>query len=231
MSARGLLALDCPRCGAPLPGLDADIAFACPPCGAAWEVVGGRLEPVDFRQLPLDANVDAAVNLPAWRFPARISASPRSRIGPTAIASALAARAAELRGAYVLAATLSRADVFGDWGRDWTRIQPEWSPPRETRAGATPRPETNRHPATNRHPLVGATLPSADARHLAEHTLLAELDRVHDLGDVDVALELGVPTLLAVPAVLADSRLRPLLGGVPIPLHALDDGSGILKAG
>lgn len=225
MSGRGLLALDCPRCGTPLPGLDADVAFVCPPCGAAWEVDGATLRPIAYHQIAMGAETDPRVshssrvhhstriNLPAWLFPARIEATPRSRTGPTAIASALAARAAALSFAWVSAATLSRADVFGDWSRDWTRIQPTWKP------------------SADRRPLAGATLASADAHVIAEHILLAEIDRVHDLGDVDVTITLGEPTLLAVPAIVADGRVRPVIGGVDVPLGALDDGVGMVGGG
>lgn len=213
MSGRGLLALDCPRCGTPLPGLDADIAFACPPCGAAWEVDGGALLPIAFHQIAVGPNTEPRVDLPAWLFPARIEASPRTRTGPTAVASALAARAAALNYAWVSAATLPRADVFGDWSRDWTRIQPTWEA------------------STDRRPLAGATLASTDARIIAEHLLLAEIDRVHDLGDVDVTITLGEPTLLAVPAIVADGRVRPVIGGVDVPLGALDDGVGMVGGG
>ena len=81
--------------------------------------------------------------------------------------------------------------------------------------------------STDRRPLAGATLASTDARIIAEHLLLAEIDRVHDLGDVDVTITLDEPTLLAVPALLNNGRLQPTIGGTSVPLSALDDGVGM----
>ncbi|MGH7476004.1 MAG: hypothetical protein ACRELD_06925 [Longimicrobiales bacterium] len=210
-----LLALDCPRCGAAVPALPADIAFVCVSCPAAFEVLNATLVHRELAQswVPTsDATV--RVNLPVWRFELRVSVDPSGTATDTVLAARRAqARVGQLGHAYVPAFSVHRPQVFGDWGLQWTAAQPAWQV------------------ASRVLPLVGAALSSDDAARLAEHYVLDRLDRVCDLENISVSVTPGRPLLLALPTAVEEARLRdPWLGDLLLPISALDDFTGIAES-
>lgn len=227
MSGPVVLPLDCPECGQPLPGLEADVAFACSSCGRAWEITDGRFAPRPFVQVGHTATPgEVFVNLPAWQFPLRVrvaaaAASPATASAGAAAVSAdpapqpaapragdvqrAAERATGLRTAYALACAIPRTEVFGDWGHRWTGLQPSWTP------GERP------------YVVVGASLSSADAGLLVQHYALDLLDRITDLEMLKVKIEHGEPRLLGVPVAVRERQLvSPWGADLELPVHALD---------
>lgn len=207
MSAPAIIALDCPQCGRPLPGLETDVAFVCPACARAWELVDGAFVDRPFAQVEPAKEPARLVNLPAWCFvlKATVQVPEGSKSAVLAGAKRATERAAELHAGYALACAVPRADVFGDWGHRWTGLQPRWQ-----QAGSA-------------HPLAGASHSSADAAVLVQHYVLDLLDRLVDVSAVHIDVKLGVPGLLAVPAALDEDRLiSPWGADLVLPVHALD---------
>lgn len=213
MTAAPLILLDCGECGAPLPGLEADVAFVCPRCGTARELEDGRLVPRPFVQAAAPAEPGARrVNLPVWRFDASVDAQLAAGATWDSLErKRITDRAAELQRVYVLACALPRGDVYGDWGEAWTTLQPEWEP------------------APERHPVIGASLPSDEARVIGAHYIFDILDAIFDLAGLEVEVDIGEPTLVALPVYHADGRLRPPGGGLEVPGRALDDYEEMVK--
>lgn len=211
MSTPALLALDCPGCGQPLPGLESDVAFACATCARAWELVDGAFVDRLFAQVAPEGDAGGGgasrVNLPAWHFRVEASVQVPENVDSALLLNArrAAARAAEIHAAYVLACSEPRADVFGDWGHRWTGIQPSWKT------------------AARAFPVAGASLGSADARFLAGHYVYALLGRLVDVSAVKIALKVGGIGLLAVPTRLeGDHLVSPWGEDLTLPVHALD---------
>lgn len=208
MTTPAILALDCPGCGRPLPGLESDVAFACATCARAWELVDGSFTERPFAQVaPQGRGQRSHVNLPAWHFRVEVSVQVPEG-GDSALvlnARRAAARAAEIHTAYVLACSEPRTDVFGDWGHRWTGIQPSWEK------------------AAQAFPVAGASLGSGDARVLAGHYVYDLLDRLVEVSAVKISLRLGDVRLLAVPAAYESGRLASPWGeDLTLPVHALD---------
>ncbi len=122
-------------------------------------------------------------------------------------------RAARTQRALVSAYAIYRPTYVGEWGLVYTRLQPKW----EVRRSHGP-------------DAPGAAISSAEARTLARHYVLAEIDRACDLGSLDVSLEVGEAELWAIPCLDLGSQIRCPWTRSELPAAALDDLSEIRRA-
>jgi hypothetical protein len=170
--------LRCPDCGSDLPGLDADRAWACPPCGHAWEIEGAALAPRPYRVWRVDAE-GSVVWLPFWRIAYRPEIE--CGAGDFAVRAAIERAAASGR-AWVRAFWLDGAFQTGDPGQTLTNA------------------EHAEHLASDRLPVcVGARIGSAEAVRLATLFVLARADREEDVTPAVLRLDVSEAALVAVP--------------------------------
>lgn len=207
-----VLALRCRACTSPLPAASNDVAFRCPQCGRAWEIVDGELaeRPSLYVAPPGEAG-PPLIYLPYWSFMASAAAEPAG----VADAAKLTARdrAAQIKRVWVAAYAVHRPTYVGEWGLTYTRIQPSW----EARRGHGPQ-------------SPGATISAADAGRIGRHYVLAEIDRAADLGGLAVNVELGAPELWAIPCHDLGIQIRCPWTRAELPASALDDLSEIRSA-
>ncbi|UCF18801.1 MAG: hypothetical protein JSU87_12795, partial [Gemmatimonadota bacterium] len=186
-----------------------DVAFRCPQCGRGWEIAAGGLHerPSLYVAPPAQAQ-HALLYLPYWSFVVTASAQPPR----VAEASHLGARdrAAQIRRAFVAAYAIYRPTYIGEWGLVYTRIQPTW----DTRHGHGPE-------------SPGGAISSRDAKRIARHYILAEIDRAADIGSLDVQVELGDPELWAIPCYDLGDKLRCPWTRAELPAAVIDDLSQI----
>jgi len=170
--------LRCPNCGSDLPGLDADRAWACAPCGHAWELDGAALAPRPYRvwRLSVDPPV---VWLPFWRIAHRPEIECGE--GDFAVRAAIERAAASGR-AWVRAFGLDGAFQTGDPGQTLTN------------ADHAEHIEADRLPE-----CVGARIGSAEAVRLATLFVLARADREEDVTPAVLRLDVSETALVAVP--------------------------------
>lgn len=208
--ARAIL-LRCQACHAALPAASHDVAFRCPQCGRAWEIEAGSLaERPSLFVMPPHGATHPILFLPYWSFTLTTAAKARN----LAEAGQLLARdrAARLQRAFVSAYSIYRPTYVGEWGLTYTRALPRW----ETRRGRGPE-------------APGATLTSVEARKIAEHYVLAEIDRAADLGNLDVQLAVSEPELWAIPCFDLGTHLRCPWTRAELPSVAIDDLSELRR--
>lgn len=207
-----VLVLRCQACRSRLPAASNDVAFRCPQCGRGWEITpAGLSERPSLYAMPPKRSSQPLIYLPYWSFNVVAQASP----GGIADAAQLTARdrAARFRRAFVSAYAIYRPTYIGEWGLVYTRLQPDW----ETRSGRGPE-------------APGAAISSDDAQKIARHYLLAEIDRMADLGTLDVDLAVSEPALWAIPAYDLGDRIRCPWTRGELPTAVLDDLSEIRHA-
>jgi hypothetical protein len=194
--------LRCPNCGSDLPGLDADRAWACAPCGNAWEIDGTALAPRPYRvwRLTVDGRVVSSshgaeprearrsgsaagaapvVWLPFWRVAYRPEIECGE--GDFAVRAAIERAAASGR-AWVRAFWLDGAFQTGDPGQTLTNA------------------DHAEHIEADRLPdCVGARIGSAEAVRLATLFVLARADREEDVTPAVICLDVSETALVAVP--------------------------------
>jgi hypothetical protein len=122
-------------------------------------------------------------------------------------------RAEQTQRAFVSAYSIHRPTYVGEWGQVFTRALPKW----ETRHGHGP-------------DAPGAAISSGDARAIARHYVLADIDRAADLGSLEVDVQLGDPELWAIPCYDLGDKLRCPWTRSELPATALDDLSEIRHA-
>lgn len=211
-----VLLLRCRACTATLPAASADLAFRCPQCGRGWEIESGALveRPAAYVGTPTGGGGGShpTLHLPYWSFAVGASAEARGR----ADAAQLSARdrARRFRRAYVSAYAIHRPTYVGEWGLIYTRLQPDW----EIRRGHGPE-------------SPGAAISSDDAREIARHYILAELDKAADLATLKVDLDVSAPELWAIPCYTLGEKIRCPWTRSELPTAALDDLSEIRRAG
>lgn len=207
----GVVTLLCRACHNHLPAASNDIAFRCPRCGRAWEVEGRGLVPLTSRYVVPPAQAERpTIYLPYWSFDARIDLT---AVEPAPETVRARERAMALTRAWVAACAIHRPSYVGDWALVYTRVRPVW----EEREGGGPA-------------APGASIASEDARTLARHYLLAEIDRACDLSNLEIEIELATAELHAIPCYDLGDRLRcPWMRG-EVPAAALNDLSEIRKA-
>jgi hypothetical protein len=205
-----VIALRCQACRAELPATPNDVAFRCPQCGRAWEIVAGSLEerPSIFVAAPSGAK-HSLFYLPYWSFTVSVTAEPRKREEKTLTARD---RAAKFERAWVSAFSINRPTYVGEFGLVYTRVPPKW----ETRTGHGPE-------------APGATIPAADSKKIARHYVLAEIDRAADIGELDIKMEIGDAELWAIPCYDIGEQLRCPWTRGELMTGALDDFSEIRR--
>ncbi len=207
-----VLVLRCGACRTGLPAASNDVAFRCPQCGRGWEIDGDELsERPAFYVLPPAGAAHETLYLPYWSFAVTASATPKSTLDESTLRAR--DRAASLTRAFVSAYAIYRPTYVGEWGLVYTRAQPKW----ETRHGHGPE-------------SPGAAITSSDAKAIAHHYILAEIDRAADLGLLDVRVDLGVPELWAIPCADLGEVIRCPWTRGELPAAALDDLSQIRPA-
>lgn len=207
-----VLVLRCQACRARLPAASNDVAFRCPQCGRGWEIAPTGLgERPALYVMPPKRTSQPLLYLPYWSFTVAARAAPK-RIADAAQLTARD-RAARYRRAFVSAYAIYRPTYIGEWGLVYTRLQPEW----ETRRGHGPE-------------APGAAISSDDAQKIAHHYILAEIDRMADLGTLDVDVTVSQPELWAIPAFDLDERIRCPWTRGELPAAVLDDLSEIRQA-
>lgn len=200
-----VLVLRCRACRTALPAASNDVAFRCPQCGRGWEIEGNEMSerPSSYVLPPAGAAHDI-LYLPYWSFTVSASATPHGTVAESTLRAR--DRAAGLTRAFVSAYAIYRPTYVGEWGLVYTRAQPKW----ETLQGHGPE-------------SPGAAISSRDAKTIAHHYLLAEIDRAADLGLLDVRLEFGAPALLAIPCHDLGEAIRCPWTRGELPAAALDD--------
>lgn len=207
-----VLVLRCPACRTPLPAASNDVAFRCPQCGRGWEITStGLVERPALYVMPPKRTSQPLLYLPYWSFSVVARAAPRG----IADAAQLTARdrAARYRRAFVSAYAIYRPTYIGEWGLVYTRLQPDW----ESRSGHGPE-------------APGAAISSNDARKIAQHYILAEIDRMADLATLAVDLAVNEAQLWAIPAYDLGERIRCPWTRGELPAAVLDDLSEIRRA-
>lgn len=207
-----VLVLRCQACRAPLPAASNDVAFRCPQCGRGWEITtAGLSERPSVYVMPPKRSSQPFLYLPYWSFRVVAQASPKGIAGAAQLSAR--DRAARYHRAFVSAYAIYRPTYIGEWGLVYTRLQPEW----ETRSGRGPE-------------APGATISSDDAQKIALHYLLAEIDRMADLGTLEVDVSVSAPQLWALPAYDLGDRIRCPWTRGELPAAVLDDLSEIRRA-
>lgn len=204
-----VLVLRCRACHATLPAASNDLAFRCGQCGRGWEIGSAGLS--ERLSAHLAAPTDSSrsiLYLPYWSFGVTASAEPKDQ--PDEPTLRARDRANKTRRAWVGAYSVYRPTYVGEWGLNYTRIQPEWKPIR------------GHGPAS-----PGATISSEDATMIARHYILQEIDRAADLGSLNVDVRLGDPELWAIPCYDLGSQVRCPWTRAELPAAALDDLSQI----
>lgn len=200
-------ALRCGVCGAALGGLATDVAWICPPCGAAWEAetdAGGTrlVRRASFLLEPPPAAVAAArvVWLPFWRIEldAEVADDPSAAAGRGSGALTREAVAAVARRrVFVRAFWMRNAFTIGDPGLLLTTADFQ-----EVRIEDVPSPA-----------LTGIAIGSADAARLAELFVLRIVDSARDVCGVRLRSEAATVHLVLVPfADLGDILVCPATG-------------------
>lgn len=185
-----VMPLRCQACSAGLPAASSDVAFRCPQCGRGWEIQGDRLiERPSVYVAPPANPAHAILYLPYWSFTISAVARPKRRLDEGVLGAR--DRAAAIKRAFMSAYSIYRPTYVGEWGLVYTRVQPEW----ETRSGHGPE-------------APGASLPSGDAAKIVEHYVLAEIDKVGDLGSLEASVQVMSPELWAIPCYDLGSSLR-----------------------
>lgn len=205
-----VLVLRCRACRTALPAASNDVAFRCPQCGRSWEIEGDELSERPSSYVLPPPGVREVIYLPYWSFALTANATPRTLDESTLRARD---RATSLTRAFVSAYAIYRPTYVGEWGLVYTRAQPKW----ETRQGHGPQ-------------SPGAAITSSDAKAIAHHYILAEIDRAADLGLMDVSVDLGVPELWAIPCLDLGETIRCPWTRGELPAAALDDLSQIRPA-
>ncbi|KPK80238.1 MAG: hypothetical protein AMS25_09695 [Gemmatimonas sp. SM23_52] len=207
-----VLVLRCRACRAALPAASNDVAFRCPQCGRAWEIdpTGLNERPSLYVAPPAVAS-HPLLYLPYWSFSVSVFARPTSVL-PDAGQLTARDRAAQISHAWVSAYAVYRPTYVGEWGLVYTRMQPDW----ETRRGHGPE-------------APGAAISSRDAKKIAHHYVLAEIDRAADIGSLDLHLEVGDPELWAIPCYDIGAQIRCPWTRAELPAAALDDLSEIRR--
>lgn len=204
-----IIVLRCRACRTELPAASNDVAFRCPQCGRGWEIAGGELTERPALYVPAPQGAPhPALYLPYWSFTVAASAKPSGMGGEAQLTAR--DRAAKYRRAYVSAYAVYRPTYVGEWGIVYTRMQPDW----ETRHGHGPE-------------SPGAAIGSKDAVKIAEHYILAEIDRAADIGGLDIELQFGKPELWAIPCHDLGELIRCPWSRAELPAGALDDLSEI----
>lgn len=207
-----VLVLRCQACRAPLPAASNDVAFRCPQCGRGWEIAGAGLsERPSVYVMPPKRSSQPFLYLPYWSFRVVARAAPKGIAGAAQLSAR--DRAARYRRAFVSAYAIYRPTYIGEWGLVYTRLQPDW----QTRSGRGPE-------------APGAAISSEDAHKIARHYLLAEIDRMADLGTLDVDVSVSGPELWALPAYDLGDRVRCPWTRGELPAAVLDDLSEIRRA-
>lgn len=204
-----LLALRCPRCHSDLAGLGRDRVFFCPSCRLGWEASAKGLAPRKVGwAVALKPQEAQGVFLPFWRV--SVDYELVGEFGPT-----MKALAALPKLETVWVAAFGQRDVmyYGDLGLLMTlaRVDCEIS---ESGPG-----------------LWGASRPFTDTVRYVKLFILKAMDKVVDIGRVEVEPAIHEPVLAAVPFYPADNKLvSGILGGAGIPVSCLEDGEAILRA-
>lgn len=206
-----VVVLRCLACRAELPAAPNDVAFRCPQCGRAWEIENAALSerPSVHVAAPAAAR-HPILHLPYWSFAVRASAEPRERRDERTLSAR--DRAARMERAFVAAYAIHRPTYVGEWGLVYTRATPNW----EVRSGHGPE-------------APGAAISAADAKKIATHYVLGEIDRAADIGALDVNVELGEPELWAIPCYHHGPGIRCPWTHAELPVAALDDFSEIRR--
>jgi phage FluMu protein Com len=208
-----VLTLRCRACRRALPAASNDVAFRCPQCGRGWEIAETELaERASFHVAPPVEAGHPVLYLPYWSFMVAASAEPIDSADEAKLTAR--DRAAATRRAWVAAYAIHRPSYVGEWGLAYTRIQPKWEP------------QKGRGPESS-----GAATSSHDAAAIARHYVLAEIDRVADLGGLDVTVRMGEPELWAIPCLDLGTQIRCPWTRAELPASALDDLSEIRRAG
>lgn len=203
------LVLRCPSCGGELPGLDADQAWTCASCRAAYEVEGDALAARPYlRVRPPDGVGHGLVWLPFWRIEhvAEIACDDDR-------ARAAAEDAAAAGRSWVRAFWLENAFLLGDPGQSMT-------------AGDAPEPLD----ADGLPPCLGTRVTSAEALRLAELFVLARADRVADVSPVTLRLVPRATSLVAVPFVVGELDVVSAFDGRAFRRTTIPDLDEILAA-
>lgn len=197
--------LRCQACRSELPAAATDLAFRCGGCGRAWEITRAGLAERPSYYLPAPAGTTLPrLYLPYWSFRVAAAARPKSELGERQLAAR--DRAARLERAFVSAFHIHRPTYVGEWGLNYTRIQPPW----EARSGRGPS-------------VCGAAIGSSEAEVIARHYVLAEIDRAADLGSLSFEVELGPAELWVIPCHDQGTLLRCPWTRAELPAAAVDD--------
>ncbi|NIR43797.1 MAG: hypothetical protein GWN99_07550 [Gemmatimonadetes bacterium] len=210
-SGARVIALRCSACHGALPAASNDVAFRCPQCGRAWEIIGGvlRERPSAFVAPPPSPR-HPILYLPYWSFPVSAKATPSGFQEESHLKAR--DRAAKFERAFVSAFSIYRPTYVGEWGLVYTRLPPKW----QTRTGHGPR-------------APGATISGFDARKLAALYILGEIDRAADIGSLEIELDVGEPELWAIPCYDLGEGIRCPWSRAELPVGALDDVAEIRR--
>ena len=207
-----VLVLRCRACRTTLPAASHDVAFRCTQCGRGWEIApSGLNEHSSLYVAPPKSAPHPLLYLPYWSFAVTASATPTAAKDAAHLTAR--DRAEQTKRAFVSAYSIYRPSYVGEWGQVYTRALPKW----ETRHGHGPE-------------APGAAISSGDARAIARHYVLADIDRAADLGSLEVDVQLADPELWAIPCYDLGDKLRCPWTRSELPVASLDDLSEIRHA-
>ncbi len=208
MGGPAVLALRCPRCAGPLPGLQQDVVFWCVACQVPHEVVGETF--VERRGFIARAAAQAnrpTLHLPVWAFRVNYAShweNPERE--------ALARQVPRLEWVYVTGFELHNASYFGDPGQIFTQRMVHLE-------------------AGDPAPLVGCTRSLEEAKAYVEPHLLTIIDRRVDVTGLELSCAIGEALLWGVPFFDEGDTLRDGILGLKIPAAAVDELGAIRAHG
>ena len=194
------LSLRCPRCGAPLIGLQQDIIFWCKGCEAPREVVGGTFTERDGHTAqPAVEPKGRTLHLPIWAFQVHYVLQWND-----AEREALARLIPKVEWVYVTGFELHNAFYFGDPGLIFTEKRVQLQPGSPS-------------------PLLGCTRSLEEAKAYVEPHLLAIIDRRVDVTGLELSCSIGEARLWGVPYSDGGDVLHDDILGLKIPAAAVDE--------
>ena len=195
-----VLSLRCPRCGAPMRGLQQDVVFWCQGCAAPREIVGTTFVEREGRTaLPALELTGRILHLPIWSFRVQyiLRWSDPER-------EALARLIPPVEWVYVTGFELHNASYFGDPGLIFTekRVRLEPGPPA---------------------PVLGCALSLEAAKAYVEAHLLTIIDRRVDVTGLELGCSVGEVRLWGAPYFDDGDALHDGILGLKIPAAAVDE--------
>ncbi len=191
----------CPDCGRDLTGLDNDRVFVCSTCALALHFLheGDMLRyPVRFAKT-LEKNRESIMYMPFWMYRVKLDLSCKDN---RKLKNALRTAPQTV---YLNAFKMHGFSLYGNPGLSLTALQPTliWE--------------------DNPQFMAGCRRTEASAKNSLSHVILAVIDRHEDVTGLDMSLEIEETTLIGVPFLDQQDKLRDAVTGGEYLSLAFDD--------